>query len=83
MVPVDEARVKRLIDDLLTGAISADDAVAELRRLPFADLGAARVDHHRNLRQGLPEAVYAPGKTNEQCGAVVAKLLPPARGTDE
>lgn len=75
MVPVDEARVKRLIDDLLSGVMSADDAVAALRRLPFADLGAARVDHHRNLRQGLPEAVYAPGKTREQCAAVVAELL--------
>ena len=42
---------------------SPDDAVRRLRRLPFADLGFARVDHHRPLRQGLPEAVYGPGKT--------------------
>ena len=55
--------------------MSADDAVTRLRRLPFADLGFARVDHHRALRQRLPEAVYAPGKTPEQCAALVAELL--------
>ena len=54
---------------------SPDDAVAALRRLPYADLGFARVDHHRALRQGRPEAVYGPGKTPEQCAAIVAELL--------
>jgi len=46
-----------------------------LRRLPYADLGFARVDHHRPLRQGMPEAVYGPGKTPEQCVAIVGELL--------
>jgi hypothetical protein len=46
-----------------------------LRRLPFAELGFAKVDHHRALRQGLPEAVYGPGKTPAQCAAIVAELL--------
>ena len=55
--------------------VAPDDAVAALRRLPFADLGFARVDHHRALRQGLAEAVYGPGKTPEQCAAIVAELL--------
>jgi pyridinium-3,5-biscarboxylic acid mononucleotide synthase len=72
---VDEAAVRRLLDDVRSGAVSADDAVARLRRLPFADLGFAKVDHHRALRQGMPEAVYAPGKTPEQCAAIVAELL--------
>jgi NCAIR mutase (PurE)-related protein len=43
----------------------------KLRRLPFADLGFARVDHHRRLRQRVGEAVYAPGKTPEQCALIV------------
>jgi hypothetical protein len=72
---VDEPAVRRLLDDVRSGALSADDAVARLRRLPFADLGFAKVDHHRALRQGLPEAVYGPGKTPEQCAAIVAELL--------
>src|SRR5213595_4067557 len=72
---VDEAALRQLLDEVQTGARTADDAVARLRRLPFADLGFARVDHHRMLRQGLPEAVYGPGKTPEQCAAIVAELL--------
>jgi len=58
-----------------SGEVHPDDAVAELRRLPFADLGFARVDHHRPLRQGMPEAVYGPGKTPVQCAAIVGELL--------
>jgi len=72
---MDEPAVRRLLDDVRSGALSADDAVARLRRLPYADLGFAKVDHHRALRQGLPEAVYGPGKTPEQCAAIVAELL--------
>jgi len=72
---MDEAAVRRLLDDVRSGALSADDAVARLRRLPYADLGFAKVDHHRALRQGLPEAVYAPGKGPGQCAAIVAELL--------
>src|SRR5213595_1388369 len=72
---MDEPTLRRLLDDVRSGVLSADDAVARLRRLPFADLGFARVDHHRMLRQGLPEAVYGPGKSPEQCAAIVAELL--------
>src|SRR3954447_25616697 len=64
-----------MLDDVRTGARSPDDALNALRRLPFADLGFARVDHHRGLRQGLAETVYGPGKTPEQCAAIVAELL--------
>jgi NCAIR mutase (PurE)-related protein len=72
---MDEATLRLLLDDVRSGALSADEAVHRLRRLPFADLGFARVDHHRALRQGLPEAVYGPGKSPEQCAAIVAELL--------
>src|SRR5205814_4514877 len=72
---MDELSLQSLLDDVRAGVLSPDDALLRLRRLPFADLGFARVDHHRALRQGLPEAVYAPGKTPEQCAAIVAELL--------
>jgi NCAIR mutase (PurE)-related protein len=72
---MDEGTVRRLLDAVRAGELSADDAVAELRRLPFADLGFARVDHHRSLRQGRAETVYGPGKTPEQCAAIVTELL--------
>src|SRR5881628_712556 len=64
-----------MLEDVQSGARSPDDVVNELRRLPYADLGFARVDHHRALRQGLAETVYGPGKTPEQCAAIVAELL--------
>lgn len=72
---MDEAALRALIDDVRTGATTPDDAVARLRRLPYADLGDARIDHHRHLRTGLPEAVYGPGKTPEQCARIVGELL--------
>jgi NCAIR mutase (PurE)-related protein len=72
---VDEASLRRLLGDYRAGKIGADEVVRRLRRLPYADMGFARVDHHRVLRQGLPEAVYGPGKTPEQCAAIVGELL--------
>ncbi len=72
---MDEPALRTLVDDLRAGTLDADEAVARLRRLPFADLGFARVDHHRILRTGLPEAVYGPGKTPAQCAALVGELL--------
>ena len=67
--------LRRLLDAVQVGAVTTDDAVDRLRRLPFADLGFARVDHHRTLRQGMAEAVYGPGKTPEQVAEIVAELL--------
>ena len=75
MRDVDEAALRTLLADVTEGRVTADDAVARLRRLPFADLGDAMVDHHRALRQGMPEAVYGPGKSPEQCARIVGELL--------
>src|SRR5205085_1241621 len=72
---MDENAIRQLLDDVRSGSLDPDDAVARLRRLPFADIGFAKVDHHRPLRQGLLEAVYGPGKTPDQCAAIVAELL--------
>jgi hypothetical protein len=72
---MDDETLLRLLDDVRGGAVAPDAAASRLRRLPFADLGFARVDHHRSLRQGLPEAVYGPGKTPAQCAAIVTELL--------
>jgi hypothetical protein len=72
---MDENAIRQLLEDIRSGSLDPDDAVARLRRLPFADMGFARIDHHRPLRQGLLEAVYGPGKTADQCAAIVAELL--------
>jgi NCAIR mutase (PurE)-related protein len=67
--------LRALLEDVADGSTSPAAALERLRSLPFADLGFARVDHHRPLRQGFPEAVYAPGKTPAQCAAIVAELV--------
>ncbi len=72
---MDASTLRSLVEQVAAGRCTPDEAVRQLRRLPFADLGFARVDHHRDLRTGLPEAVYGPGKTPEACAAVVADLL--------
>jgi len=72
---VNDAALRALLVGVADGTVAADDAIAQLRRLPYVDLGFARVDHHRALRQGLPEAIYGPGKTPEQCAAIVVELL--------
>jgi NCAIR mutase (PurE)-related protein len=72
---VDADALRSLLDDVAGGRLSPADAARRLERLPFADLGYARVDHHRAVRQGRPEAVYGPGKTPEQCAGIVAELL--------
>jgi pyridinium-3,5-biscarboxylic acid mononucleotide synthase len=72
---MDAPALEALLADVASGTCGVDDAVRRLRRLPFADLGFARVDHHRALRQPVPEAVYGPGKTPEQCARIVVELL--------
>jgi NCAIR mutase (PurE)-related protein len=55
--------------------MTIEDGLTTLRRLPFTDLGFARLDHHRWLRQRQPEFVYAPGKTARQLAAILDDLL--------
>jgi NCAIR mutase (PurE)-related protein len=72
---MDEPALRKLLDDLSAGQVDADEVVRRVRALPFTSLGYATVDHHRELRQGLPEAVYAPGKKPEHCAGIVSELL--------
>jgi NCAIR mutase (PurE)-related protein len=80
VIDMDELEIRRLLDDIVAGTVTPDDAVTKLQRLPFVELGYAKVDHHRALRQGRPETVYAPGKTAEQCAGIVAELLEASSG---
>jgi NCAIR mutase (PurE)-related protein len=72
---MDASSLRVLLEAVASGRCAPDDAVRQLRRLPYSDLGFARVDHHRDLRLGLPEAIYGPGKTPEHCAALVEELL--------
>jgi NCAIR mutase (PurE)-related protein len=57
------------------GGVTPEAAAAELSKLPFEDIGHARVDHHRSLRTGLPEVIFGAGKTTEQTVAIFGSLL--------
>jgi len=69
-----DERLRDLLERLRTGACSVEEAMRELRDLPFSDLGFAKVDHHRALRTGFPEVVYCEGKTPEQVAAIARQL---------
>jgi hypothetical protein len=71
---VDREAVRRLLEDLQAGRIGVDAAIAKLRRLPYEDLPFAKVDHHRALRAGAPEAVFCLGKAPEHVVAIVTRL---------
>jgi NCAIR mutase (PurE)-related protein len=77
---MDEAALRKLLDSLTAGEIDADEAVRRLRALPYVDLGFATVDSHRELRQGVPEVVYGPGKAADHCRAIVGELLASGEG---
>jgi NCAIR mutase (PurE)-related protein len=71
---MDKDALRRLLGDVQRGRVEVDAALARLAGLPFEDLGFARVDHHRALRAGGPEAVFCPGKTVEQVIAIAGRL---------
>lgn len=71
---MDEAKLLALLANVRSGTTSAETALAELRQLPFADLGFAVVDHHRAIRQGVPEVILGEGKTGEQIVGIAKEL---------
>lgn len=74
---MDDRYIRELFDDVRTGRLSVAHATERLRHLPFEDLGFAKVDHHRVLRQGFAEVVYARGKTPQQVAGIVRGMLGP------
>jgi len=65
----------KILSEVERGGMSPAAAAERLASLPFEDLGHARVDHHRSLRSGLPEVIYAAGKTQEQTLEIFASLM--------
>ena len=73
--------LERLLEDVRRGEVSPGDALKRFAALPVLDLGFARLDAHRELRQGAPEAVFGDGKPPEQVGEIVAALLQAGAGS--
>lgn len=72
---MDQNQLRALLEQVRAGAVDIDQALERVRHLPFEDLGFAKVDHHRELRHGMPEVILASGKTPEQVVAIAERLL--------
>jgi hypothetical protein len=67
-------RLRALLEHVGSGQMSVEDALGQLRELPYREVGVASVDHHRHLRLGIPEVIYGEGKTVEQIAIIVAEM---------
>jgi NCAIR mutase (PurE)-related protein len=70
-----QEQMRALLEAVRDGSLEVEQALERLRHLPFEDLGFAKVDHHRALRQGMPEVVFALGKTPEEVAGIAERLL--------
>jgi pyridinium-3,5-biscarboxylic acid mononucleotide synthase len=71
---LNSASILELFQQVRRGKLSPDDAVTQLRHLPFEDLGFAKLDHHRSLRVGMPEVIFGQGKTPAQMAQIFSRL---------
>ncbi len=72
---MDQDQLRLLFEQVSRGEVDIEHAVGRLRHMPFEDLGFAKIDHHRALRHGMPEVVFAKGKTPEQVVLIAERLL--------
>lgn len=72
---MEEDSLKRLLENVKEGHLGVEEAYNELKTLPFEDLGFAKVDHHRAIRNGYPEVIFCQGKTVDQIKLIVQKLM--------
>jgi pyridinium-3,5-biscarboxylic acid mononucleotide synthase len=71
---MNRAQIEALLNEVREGRTAVEAALERLRDLPFEDLGFAKVDHHRALRTGMPETIFAEGKTPEQVAQIFARM---------
>lgn len=72
---MNQKEIKKLLFSVAEGTLSVDDAVLKLKAQPFTDLGFAKIDDHRGLRQGITEVIYGSGKTPEQIIKIAQTML--------
>ena len=72
---MEQRELDELLEAVAAGEVAPNEAAQKLRVAPFSDLGFAKVDHHRGIRQGVSEVVYGAGKTPDQIVAIVASML--------
>jgi NCAIR mutase (PurE)-related protein len=67
--------IAKMLAQVRRGRLSVDEAMERLRDMPYENLGYARIDHHRPLRQGMPEVIFGRGKTPGQIEGLVERML--------
>jgi len=72
---MNQEQLRGLLELVRSGALEVDAALERMRHLPYEDLGFAKLDHHRALRHGMPEVVFAQGKTPEEVLEIARRLL--------
>ncbi|MBO4548032.1 MAG: 1-(5-phosphoribosyl)-5-amino-4-imidazole-carboxylate carboxylase, partial [Abditibacteriota bacterium] len=71
---MDRERLADIIDGVIGGRVSREEALEALGTIDYEDLGFARLDHHRALRTGVPEVIFCQGKSDEHIAAIFARL---------
>lgn len=71
---MDNRKIRKLLDSVSSGKISPEKALDRLRHLPYEDISVAKIDHHRHLRQGIPEVVFAAGKKPADVAAIARAI---------
>jgi len=72
---MDEVYIKKLLDHVKNGELQPEEAVKQLKKLPYEDMEYVKIDHHRKLRTGKGEVIYCAGKTPEQSASIFERLL--------
>ncbi|GJL63384.1 MAG: 1-(5-phosphoribosyl)-5-amino-4-imidazole-carboxyl ate carboxylase [Nitrospirales bacterium] len=72
---MDTTHLTKLLEQVRSQSLSVQDALQQLRTLPYEDVGFASIDHHRAVRQGFPEVILCEGKTKVQVTTIARKLL--------
>jgi len=71
---MDRSQIEALLKEVRDSRTTVNDALERLRDLPFEDIGFAKLDHHRSLRTGMPEVIFASGKTPEQVAQIFERM---------
>jgi pyridinium-3,5-biscarboxylic acid mononucleotide synthase len=72
---MNRGQLEKLLQEVAAGTVTPQEGLERLRYLPYEDVGFARIDHHRSLRQGIPEVIYCEGKTVEQVRVIGERIL--------
>lgn len=76
---MDSDKISKILSSVKSGSISVESAVKKLKHFPYEDISFAKVDHHRHLRQGVPEVIFASGKTKEQVISIAKAMYKKSR----